>query len=223
MRIETEGEEKPWRNDHENQSGNENGAKRLGWEKLKKEQIQPIQALMKRRGCLTVYPTGYGKSAIYQLPTLCQMSGRWTLVIEPTLALVYDQVRHLRTHGLSPPFRQLDFLQQCAGPRSTSASSRMLKEFPVMVIAGLRRSLRASTAVCTRPPSSPNMLTATAVPAFMVRSLNICPIPLEATAFISLFAAWVSPPPAWFSAWEIASSVFPTARVTASRLRAILS
>lgn len=64
-----------------------------------------------------------------------------------------------------------------------------------MVIAGLRRSLRASTAVCTRPPSAPSMLPAIAVPAFSITSLNICPIPLEATAFISLFGAWVSPPP----------------------------
>ena len=73
------------------------------------------------------------------------------------------------------------------------------------------------------PPASPNMLPATAVPIFRVTSFSICPIPLAATVFMMLFAAWVSPPPAWFSAWEIASSVFPTARVTASRLRAILS
>lgn len=79
-------------------------AKRLGWKTLKKEQIQPIRALMKGRDCLMIYPVAFGKSAIFQLPALCQKTGAWTLVIEPTLALIYDQVRHLQARGIAAAF-----------------------------------------------------------------------------------------------------------------------
>lgn len=58
-----------------------------------------IQALLKGRSALAIFPTGGGKSLCYQLPALL-LEGL-TLVISPLIALMKDQVEALRAKGIA--------------------------------------------------------------------------------------------------------------------------
>ena len=61
---------------------------KLGYKKLRKAQIQPINDLMDGKDILLIAPTSMGKSAVFQVPALAraeQEPGSWVLVIEPTL------------------------------------------------------------------------------------------------------------------------------------------
>ncbi len=61
-------------------------------------QYEAIVEVMSMRDCAVLLPTGAGKSLIYQLAGLC-LPGR-TLVIDPLVALINDQVKGLRSHGI---------------------------------------------------------------------------------------------------------------------------
>lgn len=68
-------------------------AKNFGWTELHDGQAEAVEVLLTGRDVLVVMPTGYGKSAIYQLagaalPGPC-------LVISPLIALQVDQVRSI--------------------------------------------------------------------------------------------------------------------------------
>ena len=69
----------------------------LSIDKLRKFQIEPINSILDKNDTLVIAPTSAGKSAIYQIPAIIKNAkGKWTLVIEPTLALIADQVNKLR-------------------------------------------------------------------------------------------------------------------------------
>ncbi|MGI6083115.1 MAG: DEAD/DEAH box helicase, partial [Limnochordia bacterium] len=70
----------------------------LGHPSLRKEQVEAIQRLLNQESLLILMPTGYGKSAIYQLSALIQPG--IALVISPLVALIQDQVGHLRRNGI---------------------------------------------------------------------------------------------------------------------------
>ena len=70
----------------------------LGIEKLRKHQIKPINSILEGNDTMVVAPTSSGKSAVYQIPAL--LFPGMTLVIEPTISLMYDQVNKLKTHGI---------------------------------------------------------------------------------------------------------------------------
>ncbi|WP_327686547.1 RecQ family ATP-dependent DNA helicase [Streptomyces sp. NBC_00467] len=67
---------------------------RFGWSDLGTEQTEAMEALLEGRDVLVVMPTGYGKSAIYQVPTV--MLGGPAVVVSPLIALQRDQVAGLR-------------------------------------------------------------------------------------------------------------------------------
>jgi len=74
----------------------------LGIKKLRKHQIKPIQSILDGYDTMVIAPTSAGKSAVYQLPALIKAKDRqWTLVIEPTLALIGDQVQKLQEKGIA--------------------------------------------------------------------------------------------------------------------------
>lgn len=70
----------------------------LGIEELRKCQVAPINSILNQNDAFIVAPTSAGKSAIYQIPAL--IFPGVTLVIEPTLSLMYDQVIKLKLHGI---------------------------------------------------------------------------------------------------------------------------
>lgn len=61
-------------------------------------QYEGIAELLEGRDCAVLLPTGAGKSLIYQVAGLC-LPGR-TLVIDPLVALIDDQVLGLKGHGI---------------------------------------------------------------------------------------------------------------------------
>lgn len=66
---------------------------RFGWAALKPGQEEAIEAVVDGRDVLVVMPTGYGKSAVYQIAA--HLLDGPTLVVSPLIALQADQVRHL--------------------------------------------------------------------------------------------------------------------------------
>ena len=74
----------------------------LGIVSLRKHQIKPIQSILDHRDTLVIAPTSSGKSAIYQIAalTMAEEKGQWTLVVEPTLSLISDQVQKLKNRKI---------------------------------------------------------------------------------------------------------------------------
>ena len=70
-------------------------------DKLRKCQIKPIDNILNGTDTMVIAPTSAGKSAIYQIPAIVNRSSQWTLVIEPTLALIADQVHQLKELGIA--------------------------------------------------------------------------------------------------------------------------
>lgn len=79
-------------------------AARLGIERLHREQRRVIDAVLGGRDVLMVLPTGFGKSACYQIPSMVLPSP--VLVISPLLALMRDQYEKL--HKREIPVVRLD-------------------------------------------------------------------------------------------------------------------
>ena len=70
----------------------------LSKEESRPEQLLAIMEVLQGRDCAVLLPTGAGKSLIYQLAGLC-LPGH-TLVIDPLIALMDDQVKALRNYGI---------------------------------------------------------------------------------------------------------------------------
>jgi ATP-dependent DNA helicase RecQ len=62
----------------------------FGWSQLSREQLAAMAPLLTGRDVLAVLPTGAGKSAIYQVPTV--LLPGLTVVVSPLLALQRDQI-----------------------------------------------------------------------------------------------------------------------------------
>ena len=76
-----------------------NAAQMVGIAKLRKPQVKPINDILEGRDTMVVARPSAGKSAIYQIPALVHGEER-TIVIEPLLSLMHDQVRKMREHGV---------------------------------------------------------------------------------------------------------------------------
>jgi ATP-dependent DNA helicase RecQ len=76
----------------------ERAARRLGIPSLHPEQEEVIDALLRGEDVLMVLPTGFGKSACYQIPSM--IFERPVLVISPLLALMKDQYEKMRRIGV---------------------------------------------------------------------------------------------------------------------------
>ena len=70
----------------------------FGIEAFRPGQEEAIDALLRGRDVLSVMPTGAGKSLCYELPAL--LLPGLTLVISPLIALMDDQVQHLRNRRI---------------------------------------------------------------------------------------------------------------------------
>jgi ATP-dependent DNA helicase RecQ len=65
----------------------------FGWHRLRRAQLRAMRAIMRGRDALVILPTGAGKSAVYQVPTMLREGP--TVVISPLLALQQDQIAGL--------------------------------------------------------------------------------------------------------------------------------
>lgn len=71
--------------------------KHFGWERLTEEQRIAMRAVLHGSDVLAVLPTGSGKSAIYQVPSL--LIDGMTLVVSPLIALQEDQIAAIEDSG----------------------------------------------------------------------------------------------------------------------------
>ena len=67
-------------------------------ERFREGQLDALMEIMEGRDCTVLLPTGGGKSLIYQIAGICK-PGR-TIVIDPLIALIEDQLRGLKEHGI---------------------------------------------------------------------------------------------------------------------------
>lgn len=75
----------------------------LGYSKPRKHQLAPIRALADGKDAIIHAPTGSGKTAIFA--TAGQVhKHQLTLVVEPLLALIYNQVQALQQHGVAADY-----------------------------------------------------------------------------------------------------------------------
>ena len=73
--------------------------KQLGFDKPRKAQIIPMNTLDAEQDAIVIAATGSGKQVIYETVGLAH-SDKLTIVIEPLLALIYNQVQTLQDHGI---------------------------------------------------------------------------------------------------------------------------
>ena len=77
--------------------------KQLGFDKPRKAQIIPMNTLDAGQDAIVIAATGSGKQVIYETVGLAH-SDKLTIVIEPLLALIYNQVQTLQDHGVSADY-----------------------------------------------------------------------------------------------------------------------
>lgn len=75
----------------------------LNIDKLKRNQIKPINSILDGQDTMVIAPTSYGKSLIYQIPAVIPKK-KLTVVIEPLLALIHDQVEKLQQRNISAAY-----------------------------------------------------------------------------------------------------------------------
>ena len=73
-------------------------SRHFGFKQFRPGQFRAINAAMQGRDVIVIMPTGSGKSLCYQLPGI-ELSGI-TLVVSPLIALMKDQVDHLKEQGI---------------------------------------------------------------------------------------------------------------------------
>jgi len=76
----------------------EEAARVFGVDGLYAEQEEVIEHALDGGDALVVLPTGYGKSACFQIPSL--LLSKPVVVISPLLALIEDQVKNMETRGI---------------------------------------------------------------------------------------------------------------------------
>lgn len=118
-----------------------------GFDELRPLQAASINAALDNRDCLTVLPTGGGKSLCYQVPPL--ITDRATIVVSPLISLMRDQVRSLELNGYPAAalHSALDYEDARAiEQRLLAGKLRLVLAAPERVMTGGFRALLAKLA-----------------------------------------------------------------------------
>ncbi len=122
--------------------------KKFGFASFRLHQEAAINAVLEKKDCFVLMPTGGGKSLCYQVPAL--LLDGLTLVISPLIALMKDQVDTLRLNGIEAaylnstqawPEQQAIFQKATEGTLKLlylapeSSFVRRLNEFPIRLVA----------------------------------------------------------------------------------------
>ncbi len=103
-------------------------ARRLGIRTLRREQTTVIQHVLAGRDALVVLPTGFGKSACFQVPSM--LMSQPVVAVSPLLALLQDQTDSLAKHGV--PVVKID--STVTGKRRKDELGRILRGGPLLVM-----------------------------------------------------------------------------------------
>ena len=85
--------------------------KQLGFDKPRKAQIIPMNTLDAEQDAIIIAATGSGKQVIYETVGLAH-SDKLTVVIEPLLALIYNQVQTLQAQGIPADYIDMTRLKE---------------------------------------------------------------------------------------------------------------
>jgi ATP-dependent DNA helicase RecQ len=72
---------------------------RLNVDEFRGKQEEAVHSILTGRDVLYVFPTGAGKSLVYQIAALC--SPHVTIIISPLIGLLHQQVQRLTEAGIS--------------------------------------------------------------------------------------------------------------------------
>ncbi|MCG8467794.1 MAG: DEAD/DEAH box helicase, partial [Gemmatimonadetes bacterium] len=72
-------------------------SRRFGHADFRPLQRRVVEAMLEGRDVVAVLPTGYGKSACFQVPSALQPGT--TVVVSPLISLIEDQVGRARARG----------------------------------------------------------------------------------------------------------------------------
>lgn len=70
----------------------------FGYYSFKPRQYDVIDSILNEKDCLAIFPTGYGKSILFQIPPL--ISGELAVVVSPLIALMQDQHSSMEKAGI---------------------------------------------------------------------------------------------------------------------------
>ena len=73
-----------------------------GYDNFRPGQLDAIESLLSGRDTLVLYPTGGGKSLVYQVSGL--LANEMTIVVSPLISLIVDQVRDLKNRGIKADY-----------------------------------------------------------------------------------------------------------------------
>ncbi|MDV8000682.1 RecQ family ATP-dependent DNA helicase [Rhodococcus sp. IEGM 1408] len=96
----------------------------FGWDDLRPHQVEAIEAAVAGRDVLAVMPTGYGKSAIYQIAGI--MAGGPCIVVSPLIALQSDQCEGLNELSGTAPTRSLAINSSMSARQQEQASQEVM-------------------------------------------------------------------------------------------------
>ena len=101
---------------------------KLAIEKLRKNQLKPINSILDGYDTMVVAPTSFGKSLIYIIPAIINRN-QLSIVIEPLIALMHDQVQKLQQLNIAAAY-----MDSTQSPKDCKDVIKQLKHQKVQIL-----------------------------------------------------------------------------------------